>query len=126
VWPLATGIRRKSGPVRNISRLLVFKLGGKASLPPAPALNELPLDPPALTGTPRKWRTARSTSAAIATSATAMRRSAGRGARLRRSGFLADPKSWQMIVHDGALKDNGMIAWSPVLTPAQIERSGNT
>jgi alcohol dehydrogenase (cytochrome c)/quinohemoprotein ethanol dehydrogenase len=40
---------------------------------------------------------------------------------LRRSGFLADPKSWQMIVHDGALKDNGMIAWSPVLTPAQIE-----
>lgn len=123
VWPLATGIlAEKSGPVRNVSRLLVFKIGGKASLPPAPALNELPLDPPALTGTP----------AQVAEGAQHFGRycnvchgdaAIGGGVvpDLRRSGFLADPKSWQMIVHDGALKDNGMIAWSPVLTPAQIE-----
>ena len=35
VFPLATGeISFKSGKVRNVSRMLVFKLGGKATLPP--------------------------------------------------------------------------------------------
>jgi quinohemoprotein ethanol dehydrogenase len=35
VFPLATGeVSFKSGRVRNISRMLVFKLGGRASLPP--------------------------------------------------------------------------------------------
>ncbi|MEO0689453.1 MAG: PQQ-binding-like beta-propeller repeat protein, partial [Pseudomonadota bacterium] len=33
-------------PVRNISRLLVFKLGGDAQLPDMPELAEIPLDPP--------------------------------------------------------------------------------
>jgi quinohemoprotein ethanol dehydrogenase len=34
VFPLATGeVSFKSGPVRNISRMLVFKLGGKENLP---------------------------------------------------------------------------------------------
>ena len=38
-------INRKA-PVRNVSRLLVFKLGGKAALPPEPELAAIPLDPP--------------------------------------------------------------------------------
>ncbi|OYZ22999.1 MAG: PQQ-dependent dehydrogenase, methanol/ethanol family, partial [Novosphingobium sp. 16-62-11] len=53
VWPLATSILSDiSGPTRNISRLLVFKLGGKAKLPDAPPFEERPLNPPALVGTP--------------------------------------------------------------------------
>ena len=37
----------KSGNTRNISRVLVFKLGGKASLPPVgPALQRMPPLPP--------------------------------------------------------------------------------
>ena len=37
VWDIAPGIMAsKSGRPRNISRLLVFKLGGTATLPPAP------------------------------------------------------------------------------------------
>ena len=50
VFPLATGeVSFRSGRVRNVSRMLVFKLGGKASLPPLPAFQEMPLDPPAST-----------------------------------------------------------------------------
>src|SRR5678815_3632764 len=52
VWDIAPGIMAaKSGFPRNISRLLVFKLGGTAKLPPAPPLNQRVLDPPAFTGT---------------------------------------------------------------------------
>jgi quinohemoprotein ethanol dehydrogenase len=47
VFPLVTGeISFKSGWVRNISRMLVFKLGGKASLPPPPEVERPVLEPP--------------------------------------------------------------------------------
>src|SRR6266508_4291096 len=50
VFPLITGeIAFKSGRVRNISRMLTFKLGGKASLPPMPKFEEPALDPPPAT-----------------------------------------------------------------------------
>jgi len=41
----------KTGPLVNRSRLLVFKLGGDAALPP-PTERSLVIDPPELTGTP--------------------------------------------------------------------------
>ena len=40
---------------------------------------------------------------------------------LRRSAVLNDPVMWRQIVHDGALKDNGMVAFQSVMTPAEIE-----
>jgi len=47
VFPLATGeVSFKSGPVRNVSRMLAFKLDGKASLPPLPPPGEPVLNPP--------------------------------------------------------------------------------
>src|SRR5215470_2847016 len=50
VFPLVTGeIAFKSGRVRNVSRMLAFKLGGKASLPPMPKFEEPALDPPPAT-----------------------------------------------------------------------------
>lgn len=52
VFPLVAGeVSFKSGRVRNVSRMLAFKLGGKASLPPLPATNEPALNPPASTAT---------------------------------------------------------------------------
>lgn len=48
VFPLVTGVVAfKSGEVRNVSRMLVFKLGGKASLPPLPEIEAPKLNPPA-------------------------------------------------------------------------------
>jgi alcohol dehydrogenase (cytochrome c)/quinohemoprotein ethanol dehydrogenase len=50
IFPLVTGeIAFKSGRVRNISRVLAFKLDGKASLPPIPKFEEPSLDPPPAT-----------------------------------------------------------------------------
>ena len=47
VFPLATGeVAFKSGVVHNISRMLVFKLGGNASLPAMPDFPERKLNPP--------------------------------------------------------------------------------
>jgi alcohol dehydrogenase (cytochrome c)/quinohemoprotein ethanol dehydrogenase len=122
VWPLATGVLAdKSGPVRNISRLLVFKLGGKGKLPDAPPFEERPLDPPAPVGTPAtiaqgsylygKYCTVCHGDAAIG----------GLLPDLRHSGVNADAGAWQTVVHDGALVDNGMIGWGKYMTKEQIE-----
>lgn len=122
VWPLATGIlAEKSGPVRNISRLLVFKLGGKAKLPDAPPFEERPLNPPPLVGTPAtiaqggnlygKYCTVCHGDAAIG----------GLLPDLRHSAMNTDPAAWQTVVHDGALVDNGMIGWAKYMTKEQIE-----
>ncbi|HEY6870128.1 MAG TPA: PQQ-dependent dehydrogenase, methanol/ethanol family, partial [Novosphingobium sp.] len=51
VWALAPGILSlKGGAARNVSRLLVFRLGGTAQLPPVDPV-KLPLDPPAPSAT---------------------------------------------------------------------------
>jgi alcohol dehydrogenase (cytochrome c)/quinohemoprotein ethanol dehydrogenase len=50
VFPLVIGeIAFKSGRVRNISRVLTFKLGGKSGLPPTPKFEEIALNPPPAT-----------------------------------------------------------------------------
>ena len=41
VFPLATGeVALKAGPIRNVSRMLAFKIGGAASLPPLPEIEK--------------------------------------------------------------------------------------
>ncbi len=115
-------ISLKSGRVGTQGRLLVFKLGGKAALPAAAPVVEAPLNPPPATGTP----------ASIAQGAQFYGQycgvchgdaaiSGGVTPDLRHSAVLADAKAWQSVVHDGALKDNGMVAWSSMMSRDQIE-----
>src|SRR5437762_2501446 len=40
---------------------------------------------------------------------------------LRRSALIADGKAWASVVHDGALRDRGMVSFANVLNPQQIE-----
>ena len=40
---------------------------------------------------------------------------------LRRTPALENRDSWQAIVHDGALKDNGMVGFAPSLSRERIE-----
>ena len=55
VMPLAAGeVARQSPPMNNAPRLLAFKLGGKASLPPAPELKPPTLVPPRATASPSR------------------------------------------------------------------------
>ena len=115
-------LSRKSGSVRNISRLLVFKVGGKAALPAATPEAMAVLDPPPFTGKPAQVAAglsiyANSCSVCHGDSAIA----GGLNPDLRHSAALSNPKLWQQIVHDGLLKDNGMVSWSKNFSPDQIE-----
>ncbi len=109
-------------PVRNVSRLLVFKLGGEAALPDMPELASLPLDPPP----------SRASAEVIAAGGKSYARycavchaPAAVGSTvlpdLRRSGTLQNKAAWQAVVQDGILNDNGMASFADSLTPEQSD-----
>ena len=123
VWDVSGGnLVSKTGMTRNISRLLVFKIGGSAKLPPAPPEDKRVLDPPPFTGKPEQTLDGESHYAAscfVCHGNAAV--SGALNPDLRHSATLNDPKLWQQIVHDGLLKDNGMAAWADQYSPDQIE-----
>jgi quinohemoprotein ethanol dehydrogenase len=123
IWGLAPGIlAQDSGPVRNVSRLLVFKLGGGARLPAQQPIATPPLDPPAVTApAPVLARGASLFARFCGTCHGDAAIGGGVIADLRHSGALGDANGWQMIVHDGALKDNGMVAWGKVIGRTDVE-----
>ncbi len=122
-WPISAGVvAEPKGPVRNQSRMLVFKVGGTAKLPAVGPNTRPPLDPPPSTGTP----------AQIAEGAKhygqfcgVCHGDSGVGSTvtrdLRRAASLGDAKIWNEIVIGGALTANGMISWKDELSPAQSE-----
>ena len=110
------------GITPNISRLMVFKLSGKATLPPAPSSATRVLDPPPVTGTPEQLVLGAklySNSCGFCHGGGAVAGSLNPD--LRHSAALGNPKLWQEIVHDGLLKQNGMVAWKDQFSPEQIE-----
>lgn len=123
VWDLAVGtLANKSGSVRNISRLLVFKLGAKGQLPPLPPSNKLVLDPPAFRGKPDQVavggdRYARYCSVCHGDAAVA----GGLVPDLRRSGAVGSPDAFNAVVLEGALKHNGMVSFSSALNGGDVE-----
>lgn len=109
-------------PVRNISRLLVFKIGGKAALPDMPALADIPLDPPpsradADTIALGKAKYARYCAVCHAPAAVGSTELPD----LRRSGALGNAASWQAVVYDGILTDNGMVSFATSMSKEEIE-----
>ena len=108
----------KSGNIRNISRLLVFKLGATKRLPPLLPEPKLALNPPAEPdaasvavgeGLFGRYCSVCHGEAAVA---------GGVVPDLRTSPFLP-VDAWYSIVLDGALKEGGMAAFSQVLDRAQ-------
>jgi len=113
VFPLAAGeISFASGRVRNISRMLVFKLDGKAELPPIPATNqpELTMLPnPASPATVRKGERLFQRYCAECHGDVAV--SGGVLPDLRRSSALTED-TWFEIVLRGDLQSQGMVSFS--------------
>ena len=122
-FPITAGILNTvSGPVRNVSRLLVFKIGGTAKLPAETPFDKLPLDPPPFRSKPE---VAAAGGALFGRYCGVCHGDAAIGSGvvpdLRRSGALGDPKTWNQIVHGGALKANGMVSFANVMSADQIE-----
>ncbi len=119
-------LAHKGGAIRNVSRLLVFKLGAKGQLPALPALGALPLDPPAFTGAAEQAALGASLygrycvvchgDAAVA---------GGLNPDLRRSAVLGNGETMRKIVIEGALSPSqggqGMVSFKSALKPDQVE-----
>jgi mono/diheme cytochrome c family protein len=111
-----------SGPVRNVSRLLVFRIGGRAQLPAQQPFANRVLDPPVDHGA----------APIVAQGGALYGRFCGvchgdaavSGALvpdLRYSAALENADTWRQIVIDGALRENGMISWSSVMNAEQAD-----
>jgi quinohemoprotein ethanol dehydrogenase len=123
LYDLVTGVLAdKSGSVRNISRLMVFKLGANGTLPAPPPMAERVLDPPPFTGKPEQ--VARGSSlygrycsgchgdAAVA---------GGLVPDLRHSAVIGQSEALDQIVLEGALKHNGMVSFKSALKAEDSE-----
>src|SRR5262249_25332124 len=103
----------------NYSRILVFKLGGTATLPPAAPVTPPPFNPPAQTATPAVIE--RGGQLYAQNCAQCHGANVGQTASfpdLRRGTFLQDKAYFHEIVRQGALLDNGMGNFSAVLDAA--------
>ena len=105
---------------RGNGRLMVFKLGGTARPTPAVAADLPPIDVTGLssTGNPDIGMAEYDRTCGICHGANA---SVSYTADLRRSGALRDPAVWKSVVIDGTLKDQGMVGFGQILTPAEAE-----
>lgn len=123
VWDVATGVlAHKAKKQRNISRLVVFKLGGKTKLPDAPAMVKMVLDPPPLTGTPQQVAAGgelygRYCNVCHGDAAVA----GGVNPDLRHSAALNAPEAIRSVVIDGALQHNGMVSFKSALKPEDAD-----
>ena len=109
----------KSGPVRNISRMLAFKLGGTATLPAPPPPVARAIDPPPLTAT----------AAVVADGSRLYAENCGvcHGAAgiangivpdLRSSPYLSDDGYFDIVLN-GTLKERGMVSFAPMISREQ-------
>jgi quinohemoprotein ethanol dehydrogenase len=106
----------------NHSRLLVFKLGGTAHLPPALPPPKMTLDPPPEFGTPSVLRHGEQIyDRFCGTCHGTDGQSRGLFPDLRYSATLASPVAFDAIVLDGALTANGMVSFRKALTPQDAD-----
>ncbi len=127
VWDIAPGVlSTKSRGARNISRLLVFKLGAKGALPAIPPLNKLPLDPSAFTGTPEQATAGANTYARYCSVCHGDAAIAGAlNPDLRHSVYIGSAEGIRAVVIDGLLMQGdhpkGMVSFKAALKPEDVE-----
>ena len=123
VFPLASGEPAlKSGRLQNISRVLAFKLAGKASLPPLPQFTQPELKPPrptARAATVQKGEALFQNYCSTCHGDVAV--SGGVLPDLRYSGQLTNQPQWNEIVLSGSLQSYGMVSFSKELSRQDAE-----
>jgi quinohemoprotein ethanol dehydrogenase len=123
VFPLASGEPAlKSGRLQNISRVLAFKLAGKASLPPLPQFTQPQLKPPrptASAATVQKGEALFQNYCSTCHGDVAV--SGGVLPDLRYYGQLANQPQWNEVVLSGSLQPYGMVSFSKELSKQDAE-----
>ena len=116
VFTLPPGILAlKSGKEYNRSRLLVYKLGGKAALPAIVPVEQKVLNPPPETAKPATIEQGKALYTRYCSSCHGDAAVSGHLVPdLRYSGYLGSD-AWFTVVLDGALKANGMASFAPAL-----------
>jgi quinohemoprotein ethanol dehydrogenase len=121
---LAAGeLARDSHVASNLPRVLVYKLGGSAVLPPLPAATPAVLDPPPDTATGAKVGAGKALyhtycSSCHGDSATG----SGVLPDLRYSGLIKSPEAFDLTVRQGARADKGMVAFKDEVSPQDLEK----
>jgi len=112
VLPLAAGeVSFKSGRVRNVSRVLAFKLDGKAKLPRLPAPEMPPLNPPPSIASAAEIHQGEAVFQRFCSSCHGdVAVSGGLIPDLRYSAYLKNDL-WFRIVRDGLLNSGGMVGF---------------
>jgi quinohemoprotein ethanol dehydrogenase len=123
LYDLVTGVLAdKSGPIRNISRLMVFKLGAKGTLPAPPPMAQRVLDPPPFTGTAEQVARGSNNYGRYCSGCHGDAAVAGAvNPDLRHSQTLNAADAVKAIALDGALKHNGMVSFKVALNAQDIE-----
>jgi quinohemoprotein ethanol dehydrogenase len=120
---LAAGeLARDSHVASNLPRVLVYKLGGRATLPALPAANPAVLDPPpdaasAASVVAGKALYHRYCSSCHGDSATG----SGVLPDLRYSTLIKSPEAFDMTVRQGTRADQGMVAFKEEVSPHDLE-----
>ncbi len=120
-YPLSSAYVDNPHPMPN-GRVLVFKLGGTAKLPPADPIPNPPANPPAETfpaQTVALGQDVYEHNCSVCHGPAGI--SSGVLPDLRRSGALSDKDVWNGIVIGGQLQDRGMVSFAKWITPAQAE-----
>jgi quinohemoprotein ethanol dehydrogenase len=122
VLPLAAGeIALQSPPLANVPRMLAFKLGGKATLPPPPEVNPQVLSPPPSSASlPVVQKGGALYQSFCGSCHGDVAVSGGVLPDLRYSGTLANDQ-WFSIVLDGLLRQNGMVSFAKQLSREDAE-----
>lgn len=110
------------GPVPNRSRVLTFALGANGKLPPAPPVERRTLQATAQFADPATialGRKAYDRTCVACHGSGAV--SGGIAPDLRYSATIADKATWESIIIDGALSDQGMISFKDNYTPQEVE-----
>ena len=117
---LVGGEALKAGPIPNRSRLLVFKLDGDASLPPA-VDKELVIDPPPQTGTPEQIADGRAAYLRYCMFCHGDNMVSGGSTPDLRALTPEKHAQWDAIVLGGLHWQNGMVGFGDELTKEQSD-----
>jgi mono/diheme cytochrome c family protein len=109
------------GDKQNISRVLAYKLGGRAALPPPPPLRARAAPPPPFGDDVmvEEGRIHYARNCGVCHGAATI--SGGVLPDLRHSALLASEESWKAVVIDGLLAEKGMVSFAENLTAAEAE-----